>query len=115
MPVTATTATSSASGWRARATTKAVDQAEEAGQAKIGHHDHHAEQQRDGAHVDGGEGLAHVEDAEGDHQAGAEQRGAGAVEPPARQAAQRHDQIGGGENDDGDHGARTLSCRQAPG
>ena len=49
-----------------------------------------------------------IEDAEADHEAGAEQSGAGAVEPLARQTAERHDQIGGGEDDDGDHARRLL-------
>ena len=83
-----------------------LDHPEEAGEAEIGGDDHHAEEERDRLHVDGGEGLVEAEDAGRHHQAGAEQRRAGAVEPVAGQLADGHDHVGGGEDEDrGNHGA----------
>ena len=50
-------------------------------------------------------GLLEAEHAESDHQAGAEERGAGAVELVARQLADGDDEVGRGEDDDGgNHG-----------
>ena len=75
--------------------------AEEARQAEVGDDDHHPEEERDRRHIDGRERLAEIEHVEGDHQAAAKERRAGAVQPIARQAADRHDHVGGGEDDDG--------------
>ncbi len=58
-----------------------ADQREETGEPQIGDHDHHAEQQDDGVVVNGCVGLLHGEDIEGQHQARAYNRRAGAVEP----------------------------------
>ena len=66
--------------------------------------DHHAEQQRDGVEVDGAVGLLEAQHAARHHQARAEQRRAGAVEPEPRYAAQGDDDISGGKDQRGDHG-----------
>ena len=71
-----------------------VHQPKESGEAQIGDDDHHAEQQRDGVEIDGPVGGIERQYAEPDHQARAEQRGAGAVEAKARQLADGDDQIG---------------------
>ena len=89
---------------------EAVDQPEEAGEAQIGGDDHHAEEERDRLEVDGAIGLAEAEHAEPDHEARAEQRGAGPVEPVAGQLADGDDEIGGGEDEDGgEHGGGRFS------
>ena len=68
--------------------------AEEAGKAQIGDDDHHAEQQGDGVEIDGAIGLVEAQGANADHQARAEQRAAGAVEPIIGQLADREHEIG---------------------
>ena len=77
-----------------------VDQGEEAGDAQIGDHDHHAEQQRDGAEIDRLVRFLQRHDAGGHHQAGADQRDAGAVDRQPRHLADRQRQIAGGEDAD---------------
>ena len=79
-----------------------VHQPEKAGKAQVGHDDHHAEQQRDRVEIDRAIGFIERDDAKRDHQARAEQRRAGAIEPVARQLADGHDQIGRREYGDGD-------------
>jgi hypothetical protein len=48
-------------------------QPKESGDAEIRNHDHHAEQERDGAEIDGGVGLLGGQDTGAQHQATAEQ------------------------------------------
>ena len=79
-----------------------VRQPKKAGKAQVGDDDHHAEQQRDRVEIDRAIGVIERDDAKSDHQARAEERRAGAVEPVARQLADGHDQIGRREYGDGD-------------
>ena len=78
-----------------------ADQGEEAGEPQVGHHDHHAEEQDDGVVVDGRVGLLHGENVEGQHQARADDRRAGAVQPQAGQASDGQHQVGAGKDEDG--------------
>jgi hypothetical protein len=57
-----------------------VHQPEETGEAKIGGHNHHAEQQRDGVKIGRAIGLVEREHTRSNHEACAQQRCAGAVE-----------------------------------
>ena len=96
-----------------------ADQREEAGEAQIGDHDHHAEQQDDGVEVDGLVGLLKRDDAEGHHQAGADERHAGAVDRQPRHLADRQRQVAGGEDRQRRRGGapprlRRASARAAP-
>src|ERR1017187_9593003 len=74
---------------------------EEAGEAQVGHHDHHAEEKDDGVVIDGGVRFLHGEDVEGQHEAGADDGRAGAVHAEERDAAEGECEVGGGENEDG--------------
>ena len=86
----------------------AGDQPEKAGQPQVGDDDHHAEQQRDGVEIDRARHLVDVEAAERQHQAGTDQRRAGAVEPETGQPADCDDDVGDGKDLD-DRGARRDS------
>ncbi len=79
----------------------AVDDAEKAGNAQVRHHDHHAEQQRDGAEIDRPIGFLNGEHAGAHHQRAAEQRRAGAVDAEDRNLAERDDHIGRDEDGNG--------------
>jgi hypothetical protein len=87
---------------------------EEAGKAQIGDDDHHAEQQCNGIEVDGAIGLLEAERAARHHQTGAHQCRPGAVEPEPRQAADGDDHIGGGEDEEGEHGFPGRPWHAAP-
>ena len=66
---------------------------------EVGDDDHHAEQQRDRVPVDGVERLVEADAAEGDHRRAAEEGDAGAVEPEAGNAPDRHAAIDEDEDD----------------
>ena len=78
-----------------------ADGGEESGEAEIGDDDHHAEEQHDGVVIDGGVGLLHGEDVEGEHEAGADDGRAGAVHAEERDASDGEDEVGGGEDEYG--------------
>ena len=61
---------------------------------QVRHHDHHADQERDGVEVDGAEGLIEAQGAERDHRRAAEEGDARAVEAQAGNAAGRDPDIG---------------------
>jgi hypothetical protein len=82
----------------------------ESGEAQIGDEDHHAKQQGDGVEVDGAIRLLEAEAAARHHQAGTNQRRAGAVEAQPRQSAERDHDIGGGKDEGGgEHGDATMA------
>ena len=74
----------------------------EPGESEVGDDDHHAEEQDDGVVVDGGPGFVEGEDVGCDHQAGADDGRAGAVDAEAGEAADSEYQVSGGEDQDGD-------------
>ena len=78
-----------------------ADGGEETGEAQIGHHDHHAEEQDDGVVIDGGVGFLNGEDVEGQHEAGADDGRAGAVHAQERDAPDGEHEVGAGEDEDG--------------
>ena len=92
---------------------KIIHQPEEAGKAQIGDDDHHAEQKGDGVEVDRAIGLLQRDDVQPHHQAGADQRRAGAVQLVAGQFADRDNEIGRDEDDDGGE-RRTVVPRHLP-
>ena len=49
-------------------------------------------------------GILEIEHAQADHEAGAEKRRAGAIEPVTGQSADGHDDVSRGEDGDGEHG-----------
>ena len=55
-------------------------QPKESGEAEIRNHDHHAEQECDGAEIDGGVGFLGSQDARTQHQATAEQSRARSID-----------------------------------
>jgi hypothetical protein len=63
------------------------------GEAEIGHHDYHAEQQGERVEVDRLVGLLERQRSAGDHQTGADQRHAGAINRHARHSADREGEI----------------------
>jgi arylsulfatase A-like enzyme len=84
----------------------AGDGVEEAGQPEVAGDHHHREQQDDRGEVDRGEGLACADDAEGDHEHGADDRCARAIDLHAREGAKREHQIAAGEDQVRRDGAR---------
>ena len=76
------------------------NQREKSREAQIGDNDHHAEEQRDGFIVDCGIGIPKRQRVRRDHQAGANDGGAGAIEPQARDSADGQRKIRKGEDED---------------
>ena len=76
----------------------------ESAQAQIRHDDHHSEEQSNGIEVDGSAGFFERQHAEPDHQAGAQQRRARAINVIARQLAGCDKQIGQNKDDKGTEG-----------
>jgi hypothetical protein len=81
--------------------------AEEPGQLQVRDHDHHPEQQDDGAEVHHAEGLLRRDHVERDHEGGADHRRARAVQAQPGHAPQGDDDVGGAEDDGGGQGALT--------
>ena len=76
--------------------------AEEPRHAQVRDEHHHAEEQHQRAEVDVAVGLVERDDAGGDHQRGADDGGAGAVDSQVRGAADGEDEIGEEEDGAGD-------------
>jgi hypothetical protein len=87
-------------GWRARHD-KIAHQPEETGKAQVGDDNHHAEQKRDGVEIDRPISLIERDDAHSDHEAGADERRAGAVELITGKLADGDDEISREKNDNG--------------
>jgi len=68
---------------------------------QVGDHDHHSEQEDDGVVIDRGPGLVESQNVGRHHQAGPDDRSAGAIDSKARKAADSEDQVGGREDQDG--------------
>ena len=66
-------------GW-SRRTIDSATRSEEPSESQIGHHHHHGEQQDDRREVDRPQGVVGGDDAEGDHQDGADDGGAGPID-----------------------------------
>ena len=64
-----------------------ADEGEKSGDAEVRDDDHHAEEKHDGIEIDRSEGLVEGEDVRGDHEAGADDGGSGAIDAKARHAA----------------------------
>ena len=75
---------------------------EEPGHAEVRDQHHHAEEQHERADVDVTCRLVEREDARGNHQGGADDRGAGAVDAQVRGAADGEDEVGEDEDGAGD-------------
>ncbi len=79
---------------------------EEARELQVRHQDHHADQQHDGVEIDGAVGVLQAQDAETDHEARADERGARPVDAQPRQPAEGNHRIGAEKDDErGDHQA----------
>ncbi len=78
----------------------AIDEPKEAGEPQIRDQDHHPEQERDGGEIDRPHRLVERDGADCQHQRGANERAAGAVDVKAGQPPDRDDEIGRGEDRD---------------
>ena len=83
--------------------------AEESRHAQVRDEHHHAEEQHQGAEVDVPVGLVERDDAGGDHQRGADDGGAGAVDSQVGCAADGEDEVG--EEEDGARDDREEHAR----
>ena len=86
-----------------------ADQPEESGEAQVGDDNHHAEQQHDRVVVDSAIGLVHCDDVKREHQAGADDGCAGAIDAETGQTADGENQVRGGKDDDGWHVRREYT------
>ena len=88
-----------------------VDQPEETGEAQVGDHNHHAEQQGDGVEVDGAKSFLRRDRASTNHQAGAQKRRSRPVEVVAGELAEGHHCVGGKKDQDGGGGLEGRKFR----
>ena len=98
-PDTATIAINSSSGRCACSTTRSATSAKKPENSQVRHHDHHAEQQDDGVEIDGAISLVEGKRVHAQHEAGADDRRASAVDTEAGQAADGEHQVGDGEDE----------------